>query len=109
MEWGKLVLSEAKKVEEHYIMNPSPASERSWLATQTLHQQVTLTTAENKQFFIQQKYFEEEENTGHLMAVISRAQQGTAQIEAIRNPAGAMVQDVNQIIQVFSSYFRELY
>lgn len=40
-EWGTLVLSEAKKAEEHYVMNPSLALERSWLAAQSMHQQVS--------------------------------------------------------------------
>lgn len=108
-EWETLVLSEARTAEEQYITNPSPALERSWLAAQSLHQQVTLTAAENKFcFFTQQKYFEEGENTVHLLAVISRSQQGASYIETIQGPTGNTVQDVAQILDVFSGFFQPL-
>lgn len=57
---------------------------------------------------MQQKYLEEGENTGHFVAVLSRSQQGTSHIEAIENPAGNVVQDVHQILEVFSTYFIDL-
>lgn len=105
----KMATKEARKPEERYIKNPSPASERSWLAAQSLHQQVILTTAENKRFFTQRKYFEEGENTGHVLAVTARSQQGESHIETIQDSAGNKVRDVAQILDVFSIFFKELY
>lgn len=77
-----LVSAEATRAEEHYISQPSPESEQSWLVAQTLYKQVVSTAAEKKRFFMQQQYFEEGKNTGHL-AVISQSQQAKLQIDAI--------------------------
>lgn len=83
-DWENLVMDEATRAEERYIAAPSSESERRWQEAQALYQQVSTTAAENKRFFLQQKYFNEGENTGHLLAMIAKAQQSMTHIEAIQ-------------------------
>lgn len=51
-DWENLLLSKAGKAEEMYLTNPSVDSEHKWLEPQALYQQVSITAAENKSFFL---------------------------------------------------------
>lgn len=96
-DWENTVMQAASEAEAQYIQDPTDNTERRWLEAQALYQQVSLNAAENKRFFIKQNYFNEGQNTGHLLAVIAKAQQNTAHIEAIQTPLGDTVSDQAQI------------
>lgn len=97
-----LVLSEAAKAEEY--RGRGPAGTGPELVAQALYQQVSTTVAINKRFFMQLRYFNEGENTGHLLAVIARAQQGWSHIEAIQNLEGETVTGQIQIYAAFTLF-----
>lgn len=80
-EWETLDSAESRKAEEHCIAQPSPDSERSWLDAQS-----PVVFMGQKRFFMQQRHFEEGENTGHVLSVISQAQWAKPQIDAIQTP-----------------------
>lgn len=58
---------------------------------------------------MQQWYFEEGENTGHLLAVIALAQQAKSRIDAIQTPTGAIVHGSDRVASVFGDYFEDMY
>lgn len=74
-----------------------------------MNQQISTTAAEKKRFFLQQRYYNEGENTGHLLAMIARAQQGQTHIEAIQNVKCETVGVQEQISEAFSHFFQDLY
>lgn len=67
-----------------------------------------MTAADKKLFFMQQRYFEKGENTGHLLAVIARAQWAKSQIGAMQTPAGAIFHGLDQVTFVFGDYFEDM-
>lgn len=62
-------------MEDAYVDNLTDDTKRAWLASQSKSRQVELQLAENKHFFLQQKHYEERENTGHMLARLIRNQQ----------------------------------
>lgn len=74
-----------------------------------MYHQVVITSAENKSFFLQQRYFEERESTVHLLAVISHSQQALSHKDTIQGPTGECMQELTQMLVVFTDYFCEVY
>lgn len=65
------------------MADPTPANQNSWKEAQSLYNQVVLSTAEKKRYFLQQNYFEEGENIGQLLAMVAKAQQKSTSITEI--------------------------
>lgn len=94
--WEIFVLQEVKEVESVFIANPTDHTEKRWLEAQALAQQC-LTKAENKHFFLQQKFYEEGENTSHMIAMMAISNRGIAFISAVKDTSGMVVHSHSDI------------
>lgn len=90
-------------------MDPTPANQSSWTVAQSLYNRVVLSTAEKKRCFLQQNYFEEGENTGHLLAMVARAQQESTSITEIKKPNGEVSTSTTDILDTFQRFYADLY
>lgn len=83
--------------------------EKRWLEAQNLARQVSLMKAKNKSFFLQQKFYEEGENTGHMLAMMAKFNKGSTFISAVRDSNGNIIDTHSDIIKAFSAFYSDLY
>lgn len=79
------------------------------MAAQSMSKQVAFQLAENKQFFLQQKHFEEGEFTGHILAMLIRTQQVSSYISAIQDAQGLVHCSSADVLHVFCTFYVDLY
>lgn len=84
------VLREAARTESNYVTQPTEGTRRAWLSVQDMALQVSLTKAENKCFFQKQTLFEEGEGTGHMLAIMAKANRCSSFIPALTKPTGEL-------------------
>lgn len=80
-----------------------------WSEAQNVVKQVTLTKAEDKRFFLQQKFFEEEENMGHMLAMLVKSQKGTLFISAVNTVSRETIYTHSDILLTFQNFYADLY
>lgn len=85
------MLREVDRAESAFVDSPSELTEKTWHEALHIAKHLVLTKVENKRLFLQQKYFEEGETTGHVLAMMVRLQKGLSHIEAINNSSGTLV------------------
>lgn len=78
-------------MEAQFICNHTESTKADWIAAQSLLKGHMLHMADNKSFFIRQKYFIEGEGVGHLLATVVKAQQGSSHIVRLLRDDGAEV------------------
>lgn len=70
---------------------------------------IVLSAAEKRRYFLQQEYFEEGENTVHLLALVAKEQRDTSSILAIR-PGSAEMHNLNSdTLSVFYQFYIHFY
>lgn len=110
--WNRMeqsVLEEAHSSEVNYIANPTDDTKRSWLAAQSMLRDLSLQLAENKRFFLQQSHFDEGENTGHMLAMLSKSQQPSSLIGVVHYIQGVPCYTTKSIMDVFKLFFQDVY
>lgn len=70
------MLQTVERAESAFVDSPSEHTERAWHEAQHIAKHMVLTKAANKRFFLQQRFFEVGENTGHMLAMMARSQRG---------------------------------
>lgn len=95
--------------ESRFVLNPSPAAKAAWEEAQKLLRDHMLSRADNKRFFTQQKYFIEGESSGHLLATVVKAQQGSSHIASLMGNNGAVVTEAADILETLQNYYERLY
>lgn len=108
-EWEDTVHLELQTREMALVADPTPANQNSWKEAQSLYNKVVLSTTEKKRYFLQQNYFEEGENTGHLLAMVAKAQQESTSITEIKNPNGEISTSTIDILDTFQQFYADLY
>lgn len=68
-----------------------------------------MSKAEKKRYFLQQNYFEEGENTGHLLAMVTKGQQESTSITEIRKINGEVSPSTTVILDTFQQFYADLY
>lgn len=68
-----------------------------------------MSTAEKRRYFLQQSYFEEGENTGHLFALVAREQRDSSTISEIRSAVGELHVLNSDILNDFHNFYTDLY
>lgn len=87
-EWEDRVRNEMQSREQALITDPSQSNHEAWTEAQSLYNSVIMSAAEKRRYFLQQSYFEEVENIGHLLALVAREQWDPSIITAIRSTTG---------------------
>lgn len=95
--------------ETEFISTRSTDAARIWKRAQEEPDAHLLESASNKRFFLQQKYFEEGERAGHMLATIARAQLGSSYITNLKGVDGVTVSDTEDIMQIMSRFYENLY
>lgn len=106
--WETFILMEAERDEEAYVDKPTDDTKRAWLDSQSMSRQVELQLAKNKCFFLQQKHYEEGDNTGHMLAMLIR-NQCSAHIDKLYDSQGCLRNSTQDILQVFCTFYNDLY
>lgn len=91
------------------VTDPAQATREAWTEAQSLYNSIVLSAAEKRRFFLQQEYYEEGENTGHLLAFVAREQKDTASILAIRSGSGEIYNLNTDILKLFHQFYTDLY
>lgn len=92
-----------------FIEDPSAGAKADWEEAQQLLKYQMLSMAENKRFFLKQKYFLEGESAGHLLATIVKSQQGSSHVARLVKEDGTEVMEGKDILDTFSCYYKPLY
>lgn len=95
--------------ECQYVTNPNPDTQLAWLQSQQQYASVAIQKAENKSFFLQQPYFEEEEGTAHLLATIVKAQRPSMYVSKMQTTLNNIVFGTPEIVYVFCEFFQTLH
>lgn len=74
-----------------FVENPSAVAKVDWEEAQQLLKDHMMLIADNKRFFIQQKYFLEGESAGHLLVTIVKSQQGPSHVAKLVRVDGVEV------------------
>lgn len=107
--WEQSVLREVERAESAFIESPSELTERAWPEAQHIAKNMVPTKAENKRFFLQQRFFEEGENTGHMLAMMAKSKKGSSHIETITSPSEDLVSSHAGILSTFRYFYADVY
>lgn len=107
--WETFILTEAGRAEEAYVNNLTDDTKRPWLVAQSMSRQVELQLAENKRFFLQQKHYEVEETTRHMLAMLICNRQSSAHVDQLYNSHGCISTSTKDILEAFHSFYKDLY
>lgn len=78
------------------------------MAAQDSLDRLRASATKKKRFFTTMAFYEEGEKTGRLLARISRSQQSSPIIGAIRSPMGRVLTDPDQIV-ILAAFYSDLY
>lgn len=71
-EWEDSIRGELQRREQVMVTDPTQSNHEAWIEAQSLYNSIIMSAAEKRKYFLQQGYFEEGENTGHLLALMVR-------------------------------------
>lgn len=97
------------EAERDYVESPSAAGRVQLEEAQKSLADHLLHRADDKRFFLQQKYYDQGESAGHLLATVVRSQMGSSHITKLISEDGVEVTDGNDISNVLMSFYRSLY
>lgn len=92
-----------------YISDPTDRARADWTEAQDMLKNHMLSVADNKRFFLKQKYFMEGESAGHLLATIVRSQQGPSHIARLVRDDGAEITGNVDVLNEMRSFYEQLY
>lgn len=82
----ELMVALQKRVAEtevSFTRTPTSITKHDWEEAQKLLKEHMLSVADNKRFFLKQKYFMEGESAGHLLSTIVRSQEGHTHVSRL--------------------------
>ncbi|XP_072009068.1 ATP synthase subunit C lysine N-methyltransferase isoform X1 [Engystomops pustulosus] len=100
---------EMRRAEADFIENPTDLIKDRLRQAQGVINTHLLEGAARKRMFMKQRFFEEGEKVGHLLSVISKAQQGATHIGSLKAPNGVVCTDVKSILDVLQTFYADLY
>lgn len=97
------------RLEVEFIADPSNADREAWLTAQEAVDWLTREAADRKRFFNRHAFFEEGEQTGHLLAKIVKASQMSPSIGALCTEGGRLVNTPAPIMKELMRFYYDLY
>lgn len=97
------------ETEEIFIKHPVPLSKTEWEEAQTRLKGHMISMADNKRFFLKQKYFAEGESAGHLLSMVVCSQSGPSHVSKMISESGEEVSKSEDVLHVFQEFYQCLY
>lgn len=95
-------------LEAQFVADPRKERRDAWLSAQDALNRLMSSTVERKRFFSKLAFYEEGEHTDRLLAKISRAQQASPSIGALRASDGKVTNSPDNIMTILRLYFSDL-
>lgn len=108
-QWEEELTQRVKQTEQEYTSDPNREKFGAWQDAQNLYKKLVLTKAENNRFLQNQKHYEMGEQVGHMLAMITRNQEGPSTIAAIEDRKGTVKYDTEGIQKIFVDFYSQLY
>ncbi|KAM4034650.1 uncharacterized protein ACNLHF_021315 [Anomaloglossus baeobatrachus] len=98
-----------KLLEHRFTSDPSEENGTRWLQAGRQYLLFLQDKAKRHVFFTNQRYFEQENQSSSLLAFLVHQTSGSPAILRIRAPNSEIVTSVNDILEVFLTFYRRLY